>query len=278
MDPAAWSAATPYVEGDRVMLTTTHLIYECLAAVTGGNSPDVDVLALVPKWITVQYINELCMFDYNNNISTVTYDPADSITATITPSQQINSIFLVGLENVYKVTVSMKDVSDTEVYTYSLDQIALNQKIYYLALLDVSTIPCTTTIVMTGNGTDLISCRYCSVGQKIYIGEVQSGISMDNSNFSLVERDMYGTVTLVPRRTVAKLGYRLFVQNYDVEDLINTRNKLNAVPSIWYAMENISTAIPEYNDNLIMMGIYKNFSITLDSQLSATLTLELEEI
>lgn len=278
MDPAAWSPATAYVEGDRAKLDTTHLIYECLAAVTGGNSPDVDVLALVPKWVTVQYINELCMFDYNSSVSTVTYNAADSITAVITPSQRVDSIFLVGLDNVYKVTVSMKDISDTEVYTYTLDQIALNQKIRYLALLDVSTIPCTTTIVMTGNGTDLIACRYCSVGQKTYVGEVQSGINMDSSNFSSVERDMYGTVTLIPRRSIAKIGYKLFLHSYEVEDIINTRNKLNAVPSIWYAMEDVITAIPEYNDNLIIMGIYKNFSITLDNQLSATLTLELEEI
>lgn len=275
MDPTAWSSSTSYIEGDRVRLDTTRLIYECLTPVTGGLSPDVDVLALVPKWITVQYINYYAMFDYTRNTKTVTYVAGDAITAILTPGEGINSLFLIGLDNVYKVTITMV-YGVTTVYTYTLDQIASGIPIVQLSRFDVSAVPCIITVVMEGNGTDLLGCKYLAIGTSSSLGEVQSGIKLDNNNFSSVTRDEFGIATLIQRRSVLKVNYLIYVRSNLVDSVLLTRNSLNAVPAVWYAMEN--NEIPEYNDNLLMLGVYKTFSLTLDNHIGASLTLELEEI
>ena len=60
-----WAVGTPYTDGQTVRVTTTgvHKIYECLTNVTGGSSPEVDVLAAVPKWLEVSATNRWKMFD-----------------------------------------------------------------------------------------------------------------------------------------------------------------------------------------------------------------------
>lgn len=275
MDPNAWLSNASYIEGDRVRLDTTRLIYECLIPITGGLSPDIDVLALIPKWITVQYINYYAMFDYTRNTKTVTYLAGDAITAVLTPGEGINSLFLIGLENVYKVSITMV-YGITTVYSYTLDQIFSGIPIIQISKFDVSVVPCVITVVMEGNGIDLLGCKYLAIGTTSGLGDVQYSVKLDNNNFSSVSRDEFGIATLIQRRSVLKVNYLIFVKANLVDSVLLSRNNLNAIPAVWYAMEN--NEIPEYNDNLLMLGVYKTFSLTLDSPIGATLTLELEEI
>lgn len=60
-----WAVGTAYTAGDTVRVTTSgvHKVYECLTNVTGGSSPEVDVLAAVPKWLDCGATNRWKPFD-----------------------------------------------------------------------------------------------------------------------------------------------------------------------------------------------------------------------
>jgi hypothetical protein len=62
----AWAVGTPYTIGQTVRVVTTgiHKVYELLVAnLTGGNSPEIDVLAAVPKWLELSSTNRWKAFD-----------------------------------------------------------------------------------------------------------------------------------------------------------------------------------------------------------------------
>jgi hypothetical protein len=56
-DYPAWNISTAYSAGDRCIRTSTHMIYEALVSVTGGDPPETDVLAETPKWAEVSATN-----------------------------------------------------------------------------------------------------------------------------------------------------------------------------------------------------------------------------
>ncbi len=60
-----WDVGTSYTEGDTVRVTTSgvHKVYEALVNVTGGDSPEVDVLAETPKWLDTGATNRWSPFD-----------------------------------------------------------------------------------------------------------------------------------------------------------------------------------------------------------------------
>ena len=60
-----WLVGSTYHDGDTTRVTTSgvHNVYECLTEVTGGDSPEVDVLAAVPKWLETGKTNRWKPFD-----------------------------------------------------------------------------------------------------------------------------------------------------------------------------------------------------------------------
>jgi len=275
-DPPLWSVATTYGIGDRVRRDTTNLIYECLyAGVSGNPVPEDDVLTVAPRWIEVQYINKYAMFDYTRNTSTITHNAADSIIVELTPGIWFDCLYTLGMENIYKITISMMSGA-TEVYSYVQDQIASGIPIDHIDKHHLPTATSVITVTLQGNGIDTIACRYMVIGKGEHIGDIQPGISFNNINFSTVTRDQFGTANLVPRRSIYKIDYKLFLASNLVNKVLVTRTNLAAVPAVWYPME--MSEIEEYNSALVMVGVYKNFTIQLDNQLAASITLELEEI
>jgi hypothetical protein len=56
---------------------------------------------------------------------------------------------------------------------------------------------------------------------------------------------------------------------------IAVRSLLNAVPAVWAGLTDDTE---DYFPSLLILGIYKQFSIALTSASKATITLELEEV
>ncbi len=86
-----WGVAVPYLVGDTVRVTTTgvHKIYEALENVTGGDSPEIDVLNAVPKWLEISATNRWKAFDQKVGSQT---SQAVSIVYEITPGAIVDSI------------------------------------------------------------------------------------------------------------------------------------------------------------------------------------------
>lgn len=272
-DPSGFWTGGAYTLGDRVRTPTTTTsfgkIYECLETLTGGSSPPISAASTVPKWVEVSPVNKWSMFDTLRDTETVA--ESGNITVVIKPNTRINSLVFLNMTNITTISVVGIDRNGFTVYSPSL---IFNPGINYV-LTDIPLIrSMQLTIVL--NGTCTIAIGSLVVGKYEYLGEVQRGLEVNSLNFSSVTRDIYGNANLVARRSVPKLDKTLFVEAQYITNIVKVRDALNATPAVWIGMNN--REIAEYYDPLFILGFYKSFSITLDSHIGATISLELEEI
>jgi len=108
-DYAAWSGATTYALGDRVILTSKHRIYESAINSNLNNNP---ALNDPTKWINVGATNKWKPFDgviadQATNTTTITY--------SLIPSSLVNAIAFFNL-NATTLNVTVDDPTDGIVY------------------------------------------------------------------------------------------------------------------------------------------------------------------
>jgi len=75
-DYQEWLVGTNFTAGDYCIVAAQHKIYRALVNVTGGSSPEIDILAATPKWQEVGATNRWKPFD------TVVNSQASQITST----------------------------------------------------------------------------------------------------------------------------------------------------------------------------------------------------
>lgn len=273
----AWVSGTTYALGDVRIRTQTHRKYERVVAGAGTTPPESDLV----NWIDVGPTNRWAMFDLYRNTATAVASP---LTVVLTPGKRINSFGIVGIK-ANSVRVQLK-VGATSYYDRTLNTLLRNTMNWtdYLfgsfkfqpsaVLFDLPPVAgATLTITISGGA---VECGGIIFEMAVDTGRVLSGASNDGLNFSKIERDAFGNAVLVPRRTVPKVDLRLLIKKYQVDALIALRKDLNAVPALWSGLDD--RVSDDYFESLLILGIYKQFSISLDHPENAFVNLTLEEI
>lgn len=268
---ASWNAATNYTTGTRVIRTTTHKVYERIAP--GGTDAGLPESSPT-KWLEIGPTNKWAMFDlYRNTASTFT----TSCTIVITPGVRIGSLAVLG-SSLGTISVSMTSAgpvvysktstpADRGVYAYD-ENYQDTLILYDLPLYRNGIITITFTVAVGSVSTVLI-------GNQVYIGKTRRGHTNDALNFSTIDRDIFGTSILVPRRSVLKTTQSLLVDKANVNNVLAIRESLNAVPALWVGIDG---STQEYFRSLMILGIYKELTLSLDYPQYANCTLELEEL
>jgi len=233
-------------------------------------------------WIDIGPTNRWAMFDLLRNTGTTTASP---LTVSLTPGQRVDSIGVVGMvADTVSVTVS---VAGNTVYTASADLLKRPTSGWYdyffgafryqqeFARFDLP--PYTgavITITLTrANGN--VTCGGVVVGPSVYLGRTLHEAESDALNFSKIDRDDFGTATLVPRRSVPRTVQSLRCKKSDVDRILQLRDDLNAVPALWSGLDDQDSG---YFSALLIVGVYKRFTITMDQPEDALISLELEEV
>lgn len=275
----AWNAATPYLVGDRAIRTSTHRVYERLVAGTTATAPESDFI----NWLDVGPTLRWAMFDILRNSTTTA---ATTMTIVITPGQRVDSIALMGVVG-ETVTISMTSGGPV-VYT-ATDNLVLRNTLswnnYFFGAFKYagSTVHfdlpqysngIITVTISRASGT--VACGALVLGQSVYMGQVLTQAKSEALNFSTVSRDAFGNATLVPRRTVPATNSTLHISTDMVDALRDLRALGNASPLVWSGMDD-KTQNPCF-DALLVLGIYKEFSISMENTGYGTVQLSLEEI
>ncbi len=273
-DYAAWSGATTYSIGQRVILTSTHKIYESLQ----GSNLNKNPVTEPTWWIEVSPTNRWKMFDTSNTTATTN---SNTIVVTITPGQVVNSVTLFGLVAL-SVRIKVTDPTDGVVYdqTYSLNNngIINNWYNYYFdpisrkTSLIVTDLPsygsAVIEITITNTGSTAI-CSTCVVGKIGYIGEgINLGASVGIQDYSRKERNDFGDYTIVQRNWSKKASFSMAVLNTQIDSLQDLLVSLRTTPCVWIGDDNYtSTAV---------YGFYKDFSIVINYHTVSDCNLEIE--
>lgn len=254
-DHPAWNAATAYAVGARVVLASTHSIYQRLVAGTTAQSPDVDAA----NWIRIGPTNRWCMFDRaTGTLSTAT----DSITVVIAPGM-VRGIALLditgnrvtvtmtnGGTTVYSRTVSLNTgygVSDWD--TYFFNDIVRKSTVVLTDLPPYSAGQITVTV----SGSGPVSVGTVAAGSVLRLGRPRFGMSLGIIDYSVKTTDAYGATTVTQRAFAKRMTVPVVVNATDVDEVSRRLALIRATPVVWIA----STSY----DQSIVYGFFKEFAI-----------------
>lgn len=285
-EPAAWNSGTTYALDDLVYLASTHKIYQSLQASNTNHDPADDIQGDEDNppvwWNEVGPTNKYAMFDLLRNTQT---EAASPLTVELTPGQRINSLAVLSME-ADSVTITMQNDAE-QVYSYTED---LNQREVFdwfdyffeefgtkpsIAMFDLPPYTGGVITVTLTSTSGTVKCGALVIGNQTYLGAVQLQAENDVLNFSRMERNFDGSAKMLQRRSIPKTIQDVFVDKSRINKIRAVRDELNAIPAVWSGLDDDTHG---YFETLLILGFYRRFTINLNQEEHAVISLELEEI
>lgn len=286
-DEQIYSATTTYAKNDLVIYVATHRVYQSLADGNHGNPlPDFTVgQTATAFWLDVGPDNKFAMFDYLRNSQTVGADGVDLV-VDIHPGKRVNTVALLGLAG---DTVTLEGFVDavsvfgpltrsiatrevTSWYEYFFTPFDVTPSVVFYDLPPEAGLTVRITIHPS---TGAAKCGAVIMGQYVYVGDIEPAARNDALNFSTIDRDSQGNSVLIPRRSVPQIEVRTNADSSLINKLRLLRDQLNAVPALYAGVD---TEDDVFYESLLILGIYKTFTINLTSPDLITVDLLVEEI
>lgn len=263
-DHAAWSAATTYALGDRVIVTSVgvHKIFESLAPANLNKNPVTEPT----WWIEVSATNRWKVFDLSNSSQTA---QATSMWYEVTPGQSINAVAVLNLRNVQSVRYRLTDPSFGVVYdrTYTLNSITALASWYawffggrteqpqHIAL-DLPSYPNATLRVDFAGGAQM-AVGVLLMGQQKSIGlGVQHGARVGIQDYSRKETSEFGDTVLVQRAFAKRASFQMLLSNADLDNTQSLLASVRAVPCLWIGSSRYAATV--------VYGFFKEFDIAIN--------------
>jgi len=278
-DHPEWDSGTTYDQGDRVILTSTHRIYESL--LNGNLDNDPTVTSSPTYWIEVGPTNRWAVFD--TSVSTQTAQ-ANNITYQLVPGEAINTVAVLNIRAASQLTVTMVSPSTGSpgvVYEETVDLSPLpltsdwwaffyGQKVVptQSILLDLPSYSDGELTIELEGGSDL-AVGVILLGQQQNFGiGIRYGARVGIQDYSRKETNAFGETVLVQRAFAKRANFDLMVNKDEVDSLQNTLSTIRATPVLWIG----ST---EY-ESTTLFGFYKNFDILISYPNHSDCQLEIE--
>jgi hypothetical protein len=273
-DHAEWDVGTAYVTGDKVIVLSTHRIYEA-AQNTTGDDPTTDDGT---NWINLGATNRWKAFD--GSIESQTENSA-SIQYEFTVDGSYPGLALL---NIFGAEVTV-DIIDTEAgvlstRTYSLidtsgvvdwfsyfysPSIAQNQII-------ISDLPIYTgavvTVELSGGGD--VALGELVLGPDYQIGQTVTGTSLGIEDFSTKGKDEFGRTVIVERAFADLVNFEFAFPATTSRRVRRILTDLRAKPAVYYAGSGLIDLGGQ------VYGFPRDFRINLQTPTMSFATLEIE--
>lgn len=273
-DYAAWASGTTYAAGDRVILTSTHKIYQSLQAANTNHNP----ATATDWWLEVGPTNRWSCFD---NALGSACSATTSFTVVIKPGD-INAVALLGLVG-ETVTVTYKTATGgTVIYSQTIDLDGTPVDSFYdwffaswaqkdmVILTDLPSSWTEGELTITVAGTGTVQLGVLAAGTVIDLGDTMSGAGAGIVDYSRKETDQFGRTTFVQRKYARLIDCKLVFENDRLGEIYTALSELRTTPAVW--MPSDATKF----ESLTVFGIYKNFSIDVAYANVSYCTLTLE--
>lgn len=273
-DYAAWSSGTTYALGARVILTSTHKIYESLQATNLNHDP----VTSPTWWIEVSATNRWKVFDTSNSTQTA---QATSISYRVTPSVAITSFAALNLTNATSIRIRLVDATYGTVYDKTTDLTAVQPEpewwSWFFGLrvtpeLSLATdLPAYPTadlfIDLTGGASLAVGVFLFGQARQVGLG-VNLGANIGIQDYSRKETNEFGDTVLVQRAFSKRASFDMLLEKADVDPTASFFTSVRAIPCLWIGHKDY--------ESLVVFGIYKDFQITIAYATYSDCTLDLE--
>lgn len=273
-DYSAWSGAATYAKDDRVILTSTHKVYQSLQAGNLNKDPVTQPL----WWIEVSPTNRWALFD--GSVSTQTKQ-ATYIKYTFTPGMTVNALSALNLTNATRIDVTITSASLGVVYAKTINMASLPMSISWwdwffgvrryqtqCILTDLPSYPdCTIQFELTGGPDLAIGVLLVGQQRKFSIG-IGYGAKVGIQDYSRKEKNDFGDTILVQRAFAKRADFDMRIESGEIDALEQFLADVRAVPCLWIASS--------LYEAMTVFGFYKTFDILISYPTYADCSLQIE--
>lgn len=275
-DFAEWAVGTTYADGDKVIVLSTHRIYESLVNSNLGNDPTTDDGT---NWLDIGATNRWRAFD---NTLTDQVTNTTSITYSFDPQSLTNAIAFFNVDAtqiqvtvtdpvegvVYNNTVSLTDNGAVEDwYGYFFEPILRKSE---LVLFDLPNYVSATVDVNISTGTgDTAKVGQIVFGSQKTLGLTTYGTTISIQDYSTKDTDAFGNVVITERRFAQLVDYDVKLATSTVRDVQKTLATYRATPIVYSGTEDGT-----YGD--LVYGYYRSFGINISTPSFSDATIEVE--
>lgn len=276
-DYAGWSAATTYALGARVIVISTHSVYESVQAGNLNKNPTTDTTNT--WWVRVGATNKWRMFDKVVGDASAR---ADNITFTLSLNGKGNSLTFLNLD-ADNITIVANDSIDGEVYNRTISLTSTSgigdwysyffEPIIKVTDLSVNDLPSYSNMVITitiNNAGSVAKCGECVVGLQRVIGTTQMGASLGIIDYSVKQTDDFGNFTVLERAYSKRADITVWVDNNDLDEVQRLLNLYRATPIVYIGSDKYTSTI--------IYGFYRDFETVISYPTLSVLNIDLESL
>lgn len=274
-DHPEWVSSTNYDEGERVIVVSTHTIYESVQDGNLDNDPTTDSGVW---WIEISATNRWKAFDQKISEQA---ERAENITYTISLTSTVTGISFFGLDassvrvrimdgatEVYDETKGLVDTTEiVSWFTYFTWDPVFDSEAIFPDVPGYSGNDIEIT-VDAGTGTALVG--QIVPGRLYFLGETLEGTEIGIEDFSIKERDDFGNAEIVERAFVDNVSFRFAMTAGDARRVKRVLSNLRATPAVYFA----GADIPQYGATTY--GFFQDFRIPLNHGGVSVVELEIE--
>jgi len=270
-----WSAGT-YNLGDRAV--EANRVYEVVAGPGTTDQPSVGAAADPPTWVLLGWSNQYRMFrdgrdSLSSQLDNISVDLEFGVVVTT-----VGALGLLGTEAVLTMTDPVEGMVYTE--TVSLIDIGVSDwwEYFFLpydqrdtAIFDGIPSYSNATIsidVTAATAQDTAAVGRIVAGVERELGVTNYGTAVSILDYSTKERDGFGNLTLVPRRTVRLVDYDVTVSSPRVDFVVRQLEQISAIPALFVGDELYSSSVT--------FGVYRDFSQGITTPSISDLTIQVE--
>jgi len=270
-----WSAGT-FDLGDQVVEANN--VYKVVADPSTTDRPTVGALASPATWVRLGPSNQYRMFRDGRD----SYSSRDeSIDVTLNFAEIITTVGAIGLQGVsatltvvdsvegtvYDETISLVDIGAGDWWEYFFSPYEFNDTAIFDGLPPYAGADINLSIDAASE-TDQARAGRVIAGFEQPLGVTNYGVSVSILDYSTKERDGFGNLTLVPRRTVRLVDYDVKVETAQVDFVVRALERIAATPTLFIGDSSFSSSVT--------FGIYRDFSQGITAPSISDLTIQVE--
>ena len=272
---ADWSAGT-FDLGDQVV--EANKVYKVVADPDTTDQPTVGAAASPATWVLMGPSNQYRMFRDGRD----SYSSRDeSIDVTLNFDQVVTTVGALGLQGV-SATLTVVDSVDGTVYDKTIDLVDIgvnNLWEYFFLPYDFNDTAIFDGIPPYQDADINLSIDAATASEEARVGRVlvgierslgvtNYGVSVSILDYSTKERDGFGNLTLVPRRTVRLVDYDAKVPTDQVDFVVRSLERIASTPTLFIGDNKFASSVT--------FGIYRDFSQGITSPSISDLAIQVE--
>ena len=272
---ADWLAGT-YDLGDQAV--DANQVYKVVADPSTTDRPSLGAVADPPTWVLMGWSNQYRMFRDGRD----SYSSRDeSIDVTLNFAEIITTLGALGLQGVsatltvvdsvegtvYDETISLVDIGVGDWWEYFFSPYEFNDTAIFDGMPPYTGADINLS-VDAASETDQARAGRVIAGFEQTLGVTNYGASVSILDYSTKERDGFGNLILVPRRTVRLVDYDVKVPTAQVDFVVRALQRISSTPALFIGDSSFSSSIT--------FGIYRDFTQGITTPSISDLTIQVE--